>query len=56
MQAMGDNSMNVTLRLSLVAFADGAHEIAGMTKRRRKAPGAALIVLKTYRWRRSRSS
>ena len=49
MQAMGDNSMNVTLRPSLVAFADGAHEIAGMTKRRAEGDKTSLlIVLKTY--------
>ena len=29
MQALGDNSMNITLRPSLVALAEGSHELAG---------------------------
>ena len=29
MQALGDNSMNTTLRPSLVALAEGSHELAG---------------------------
>ena len=49
MQALGDNSMNITLRPSLVALAEGSHELAGMTKRRAEGNKQSLVlVLKTY--------